>query len=110
MVEEYGDEVNYVMLEPREYLDNAIVNAVRDMKDSSCHLVYSERLLKHWYGLYFAHARLKKRKVKHITRTSLEKEYKDNFEEIDQEACEWVEYNTLRSMPYMGENRPLLAM
>jgi hypothetical protein len=26
----------------------------------------------------------------------------------DEEAIEWIEYNTLRALPYMGEGRPII--
>lgn len=26
----------------------------------------------------------------------------------DEEAVEWIEYNTLRALPYMGEGRPII--
>jgi hypothetical protein len=26
----------------------------------------------------------------------------------DEDAMEWVDYNTIRAIPYMGENRPIM--
>lgn len=30
----------------------------------------------------------------------------ENFEELD--AIEWIEYNTIRALPYMGEKAPII--
>ena len=26
----------------------------------------------------------------------------------EEEAMEWIDYNTIRAIPYMGENRPIM--
>ena len=30
-------------------------------------------------------------------------------DELYEQAIEWVEYNTLRSIPYMGDNKPIIV-
>lgn len=32
----------------------------------------------------------------------------DKYAWTDDEAIEWIEYNTLRSLPYMGEGAPII--
>jgi hypothetical protein len=32
----------------------------------------------------------------------------ENDKMTDEEAREWVDYNTIRAIPYMGENRPIM--
>jgi hypothetical protein len=29
-------------------------------------------------------------------------------EEVEEQAIEWISYNTMRSLPYMGENAPII--
>ena len=29
-------------------------------------------------------------------------------EEVEEQAIEWISYNTIRSLPYMGENKPII--
>jgi hypothetical protein len=99
------DGVNLVMLEPREWLDHAIVDVVQDMKDSSWHVNYSRSQLVYWYAHYFACS-----KCKTHTWSYVEDEYIKNTEKYHELAVDWVDANSARSMPYMGENRPFMSL
>ena len=39
---------------------------------------------------------------------SLSEEYSNESEDPITDAIDWVEYNTMRSLPYMGENAPII--
>lgn len=32
----------------------------------------------------------------------------DKYEWTDEEAAEWIEYNTIRALPYFGEGAPII--
>jgi hypothetical protein len=72
-----------IMLEPREQLDDAIVGWDMD----SNHVIYSyEKLVAAFYHAF------------------------DDVDEDDrlQTAIEWVDYNVVRGVAYMGERRPVI--
>lgn len=33
----------------------------------------------------------------------------ENDKMTDEEAREWIDYNTIRAIPYMGENKPIMV-
>ena len=105
LVSEELDGVNLVMLEPREWLDHAICDVVLDMKDNSWHVNYSRSQLVYWYSYYFACS-----KCKTHTWTCVENEYIKNVDKYNDMAQEWLDVNTARSIPYMGENRPVMSL
>lgn len=72
-----------ILLEPREQLDEAIVGWDMDAH----HVIYSyEKLIAAFH---------------------------DAFDDVDEDerlqtAVEWVDYNVVRGVPYMGERRPVI--
>lgn len=70
-------EVSAVLLEDHTF-DNSIIGI--NVKDEDPHVVYS-----------FAR---------------MVEEYMTDEDCSEEEAVEWIEYNTLRSIPYMGKNKP----
>lgn len=84
--EEMGETV--VLLEP-ESLDSAIVGVTENK------VVYSyDKLVEAYYNDYIE---------------ELPKPLSDeDQEQAETDAIEWVNYNTLRAIPYMGENAPLI--
>jgi hypothetical protein len=98
-------DVNIAILEPREWLDHCIVDVVQDMKDCSWHVNYSRSLLVYWYAHYFACS-----KCKSHTWACVENEYNNDVDKYHDLASEWVDANTMRGAPYMGENRPMFSL
>lgn len=83
------DEV--IILEPKEYFNKGIIGVTED----KCHLVYSYQKITHG----------------NACEEFMKKESDDErtFEDFLQEASEWVDYNTIRSLPYMNEKyRPII--
>lgn len=87
-IEEWGIEDGTIILEPQEDFNFGIIGVTEDKR----HLVYSYTKL---------------------TEGMAQKEFENSaggmtLEECFQEACEWVDYNTIRSLPYMNEDyRPI---
>lgn len=83
------DEV--IILEPKEYFNKGIIGVTED----KCHLVYS---------------------YQKITNENASEEFmkkgsddERTFDDFLNEACEWVDYNTIRGLPYMNEKyRPII--
>lgn len=101
--ERYDGEFDAVMLEPREYLDHAIQDVVRDVTDGSFHVVYSYPLLVKWTALSMIYD-----SARHHMWSDVVEEYIQDKEGMKSAAEEFVEYNTMRSIPYMGINRPMI--
>lgn len=80
-----------IFLEPQEEFNEGIIGVTED----KCHLVYSyDKLIEGIASKEF------KEKERSDERT---------FEDFLQEASEWVDYNTIRSLPYMNEKyRPII--
>ena len=104
VVERYDGEFTGVMLEPRVWLDHAIQDVVRDVADGSFHVVYSYPLLVKWTGLSMLYANGNYRHWMDV----MEKYRHDSYADIKAMAEEFVEYNTLKAIPYMGLNRPMI--
>ncbi len=49
-------------------------------------------------------------KCKTHTYVSVDNEYTQNIEKYHEMAHEWLDVNTARSIPYMGENRPVMSL
>jgi hypothetical protein len=102
--ENYDGEFSAVMLEPRAWLDHAIQDVVRDVVDGSFHVVYSYPLLVKWTALSMVYAN-----NNYTQWCDVVEKYKQDVDDgIRCEAEEFVEYNTMRAIPYMGTNRPMI--
>ena len=81
---------NAILFEPREVFDEGIIGISED----KCHLIYSYH------------------KLTEALAKSYQEENKDTeqtFEDFLDEACEWVDYNTIKSIPYMkSEYAPII--
>ncbi len=99
----YDGEFSAVMLEPREYLDHAVQDVVRDVTDGSFHVVYSYPMLVKWTALSMIYDN-----ARHHVWSDVVEEYIQDKEGMKSAAEEFVEYNTMRSIPYMGINRPMI--
>lgn len=104
VTERYDGEFTGVMLEPRVWLDHAIQDVVRDVADGSFHVVYSYPLLVKWTALSMLYSDNNYKAWADV----MEKYRQDNGADKRAEAEEFVEYNTMRAIPYMGLNRPLI--
>ena len=84
-----GIEDETIILEPQEDYNCGLIGVTED----KCHMIYS---------------------YSKLTEGMAQKEFESNtegktLEECLQEACEWVDYNTIRSLPYMDEDhRPIM--
>lgn len=96
-------DCNLVMLEPRQFYDHAIVDVVMDVLDGSQHVVYSYEKLVHWTSLMTVYQDGNYTKWYDVLC-----KYESDTESYDGASHEWVDYNTLRGMAYMGPNRPLI--
>lgn len=89
LIEEWNINDSCIILEPQEIFNCGIVGVTED----KCHLVYS-------------YQKLTERMAKKELDTS---DNKRNFEDCLDEACELVDYNTIRSLPYMNkEYKPII--
>lgn len=104
VTERYDGEFTAVMLEPRVWLDHAIQDVVRDVADGSFHVVYSYPLLVKWTGLSMLYANANYRHWMDV----MEMYRHESYHDIRATAEEFVEYNTLKAIPYMGLNRPMI--
>ena len=102
--ENYDGEFDAVMLEPRVWLDHAIQDVVRDVADGSFHVVYSYPLLVKWTALSMVYSNSNY----NLWSDVVNKYKQDDGDGIRSEAEEFVEYNTMRAIPYMGLNRPMI--
>lgn len=85
-----------IVLEPREDFNEGIIGVTED----KCHLVYSYQKLTE---------SLAKKYEKEFYENNPENINKSELNDFLQEACEWVDYNTIRSLPYMNEKyRPII--
>lgn len=82
-IDEWGIEDDTIILEPQEEFNCGIIGVTED----KCHLIYgyeklTEGMAKVWFD---------------------EKKPDDErtYEDCLSEACEWVDYNTIRAIPYM---------
>ena len=84
-----GIEDETIILEPQEDYNCGLIGVTED----KCHLIYS---------------------YSKLTEGMAQKEFENSagemtLDECLQEACEWVDYNTIRSLPYMDEDhRPIM--
>lgn len=94
---DWNVEDGIIILEPQEEFNDGIIGISED----KCHLIYSYQKLTE----------------------SLAKKYESDFyeknpdniyqpelkEDFIQDACEWLDYNTVRQLPYMNEKyRPVI--
>lgn len=91
-IDEWGIEDDTIILEPQEDFNCGIIGITED----KCHLIYSYTKL---------------------TEGMAEKEFKNKkpedertLEDCLNEACEWVDYNTIRAIPYMDVNHAPIIM
>lgn len=91
LCEVWGVDENAIVLEPHNYFDKGLIGVTEDLQ----HLIYSyQRLTVGNAEEEFANK---------------EKDDERTFDDFLSEACENVEYNTIRSLPYMdAEYRPIL--
>lgn len=92
LIDEWGIENETIILEPQEEFNGGIIGVTED----KCHLVYSyEKLTVSMAEVWF------KEKKPDDDRT---------FEDCLSEACEWVDYNTIRAIPYMdASHAPIIV-
>lgn len=84
VIDEHSELEGCIMLEPRDELDEAIVGW--DMDGN--HVIYSyEKLIAAFY-----------------------KQFDDELDEDErmEQAVEWVDYNVVRGVGYMGERKPVI--
>ena len=93
LVEVWGVDENAIVLDPASFFDKGIVGITEDKQ----HLIYSyQKLTEGNASEEFA---------------KKEKDDERTFEDFLSEACEWIDYNTLRSLPYMDvEYRPIIMI
>lgn len=85
---ESGKE-GFVILEPRSIFDNALTG----YDDGQNRLIYKRERL-----------------VACLAEDNLNSECYPNGHECYLMALEWVDYNTMRALPYMGEYRPIVLV
>jgi len=82
-----------IILDPPSYFDKGIIGVTEDKQ----HLIYSYQKLTHGN----ASEEFAKK----------EKDDERTFEDFLSESCEYVDYNTIRSLPYMNsEYRPIIII
>lgn len=84
VIDEHGELEGCIMLEPRDKLDEAIVGW--DMDGN--HVIYSyEKLIAAYY-----------------------EQFNDELDEDERmtQAIEWVDYNVVRGVGYMGDRKPVI--
>lgn len=88
---DWAIEDGIIILEPQEEFNCRIIGVTED----KCHLIYSyQKLTTGMAEKYF------REKKEGDERT---------MDDCLSEACEWVDYNTIRSFPYMNEEyRPII--
>lgn len=88
---DWNIESETIILEPQEYFNKGLIGVTED----KCHLIYSYQKITHG----------------NACDEFMKKESDDerSFEDFLQEASEWVDYNTIRSLQYMNEKyRPII--
>lgn len=87
---EWNVEDEIIILEPQKDFNKGIIGVTED----KCHLVYDfQKLVAGMAGENF------------MNKSNDER----TFEDFLEEASEWVDYNTIRSLPYMNEKyRPII--
>ena len=93
LCEVWGVDENAIVLDPASYFDKGIVGVTEDKQ----HLIYSYQKLTSG----------------NASEQFMNKESGDErtFEDFLSEACEWVDYNTIRGLPYMdSEYRPIIMI
>ena len=88
---EWNVEDEIIILEPQKDFNKGIIGVTED----KCHLVYDfQKLVAGMAGENF---------------TNKSNDDERTFEDFLEEASEWVDYNTIRSLPYMNEKyRPII--
>lgn len=88
---DWNIEDETIILEPQETFNKGLIGVTED----KCHLIYSYTKL-----------------TEAMATEEFEKKESDDertFEDFLNEACEWIDYNTIRSVPYMNEKyRPII--
>lgn len=93
LCEVWGVDENAIVLEPASFFDKGIVGVTEDKQ----HLIYSYQKLTDGNA---SEEFMKK-----------EADEERTFEDFLSEACEWLDYNTIRSLPYMdSEFRPIIMI
>lgn len=97
LINNWNLDKNAVVLEPREDFNPGIIGVTED----KCHIIYSYQKL-----------------TESLAKKYEEEFYKNNPENINQpelyddflqEACEWVDYNTIRALPYVNSQyKPII--
>lgn len=93
LCEVWGADENAILLDPASYFDKGIIGVSEDKQ----HIIYSYQKLTE----------------KNASEEFAKKEKDDEriFEDFLSEACEMVDYNTIRSLPYMNsEYRPIIII
>ena len=93
LVEVYGVDEKAILLDPPSFFDKGIVGVTEDKQ----HVIYSYQKITNG----------------NACEEFMEKENDDErtFEDFLAEASEWVDYNTIRSLPYMdAEYRPIIMI
>ena len=96
-LETYDLEDGTIVLTPWEYFKNGIIGITEDHK----HIVYS------YQGMIESLARSYEKE--YYENNKDEKYDEDKFTDFLQEATDWIEYNTIRSLAYWNvEFRPII--
>lgn len=94
LYEVWGVDENAIVLDPASYFDRGIVGVTEDKQ----HLIYS------YQKITFGNALEEYEK-------SFGKDDERTFEDFLSEACDFVDFNTIRSLPYMdSEYRPIIMI
>lgn len=91
-----------ILIEPREWLDYACVGVMEDLNNDTMRAVYDLNLLTHALSLELTYSIHPEDSIKKL-HTRMEQ--LDTYEQ----AIEWVNHNTLRAIPYMGPNAPMIT-
>lgn len=91
LIDIWGIDENAIVLEPRDYFDKGLIGVTEDKQ----HLIYSYQKLTAGNAAEEF--------------TNKEKDDERTYDDFLSEACENVDYNTVRSLPYMdADYRPIL--
>lgn len=88
---DWNVDENAILFEPREDFDKGIIG----VSENKCHLIYSYQKLTEALAKYYE--------------KNKEADSQETYDDFLDEACEWVDYNTIRSIPYMNsEYAPII--
>lgn len=91
LIQDWNIEDDTIILEPQEEFNGGIIGVTED----KCHLIYSyDKLIESLAQAYKKQA---------------EGKTEETDEDFISQACEWLDFNTIRSLPWMdSEHRPII--